>query len=688
MVRNFKYPKAFRSEKYQDYHGIKVIIPYRWMEDEHSPEVKKWIEEQDQLTREYFSKLTRRKSIHQRLKQLYSGIDVISTPTKIENKYYYFKYPGSLNQPLYCVKEKEQERIILDVNKLSEDQTVSVGSISLSEDGKFLAYTTCESGSDWQILKILNTETGENLADEIPWVRHTHVAWMKDNSGFYYSRYPDPKSVPSGKESYHNKLYYHQLNTNYQQDKLIYYRPQNPEWAYIPTISEDEQYLIVNIWEGTERKNRIFYSNLNENTELIPLIFQPDAEYSFLGNDHKKFYFLTNNQAPRYRIISIDIDLPQVKQWKEVIPEKEHLLELAVWVRGKFYTSYLENVVSKIKIYDQNGSPDGEISLPEMGTVYFFRAKSASSEILFSFSSFFIPMTIYEYDVLSDNLNVYYKPEVNFNPSQFTARQIFYTSKDKTKIPMFLLHRKDLIIDGNCPVILYGYGGFSISLTPGFSEEKIFWLENGGIFAIANLRGGGEFGEEWHQQGMLANKQNVFDDFIQAGKWLIDNNYTSSEKLAIMGGSNGGLLVSAVMVQQPELWGAVICRVPVIDMLRYNKFTVGRYWVSEYGKADNPEHFHFLYRYSPVHNVEDGQEYPPTFILTADHDDRVAPCHAWKFAAQLQHSDSGKNPILLRFERKAGHGHGKPMWKIIDQFTDIFSFLFNEMNIQPGGKDA
>ncbi|CUS98872.1 prolyl oligopeptidase [Candidatus Kryptobacter tengchongensis] len=505
-----------------------------------------------------------------------------------------------------------------------------------------------------------------------------------DNSGFYYNRFPEPGTVPKEDENNYNKVYFHKLGTPQSEDKLVYERPDAKELNFYPSITEDGRYLILTVTHGTSPKNRIYYRELKSNGDFIRLLDEADASYDFIGNKGNIFYFVTDLNAPRYKIIAIDIKNPERKNWKDIVPEhKKAVISDARIINNHFVIVYNEDVKHRIEIYSLDGKFVREIKLPGIGTVSGLSGKQKDKEMFFGFTSFLHPLNVYRYDFTTGKLELFFETRLTgFDPNDYEVKQVFYESKDGVRIPMYIIHKRGLKLDGNNPALLYGYGGFNISIMPSFSAVRLLWLEIGGVYAVANLRGGSEYGEEWHQAGMLDKKQNVFNDFISAGEWLIKNGYTNSKKLVINGRSNGGLLVAACMVQRPDLYGAVVCEVPVIDMLRYHKFTVGRYWVPEYGNAEaNPEHFKFLYAYSPLHNVKKGTSYPPILITTADHDDRVVPLHAYKFTATLQSANAGDTPVLLRVETKAGHGAGKPTSKIIEEQTDIYAFLFKVIGI-------
>ncbi len=607
-----------------------------------------------------------------------------SVPSHKGTYYFYSKNDGLQNQSVLYRQESLQgeSTLVIDPNTLSEDGTTALVTQSFSKDGTLLVYGLSRHGSDLQELHIRQVESGVEYAEVIQWGRFPSVAWKRDKSGFFYNRLPEPGSVPPEDQSNYSQVYWHTLDTPQKEDRLVFERPDFKELSFSPFMSDDDEYLMLRVWHGTDPKNRFYYRKVVSDGPFIRLLDEADASYDFIGNDGPIFYFQTTLDAPRKRIIAIDCEQPQRANWREIVPQQDDAIEFALMVNHQFVILYLHDAHHEIKIYSVDGRYERDIPLPAPGSIVEVSGEHDQTELFFSFTSFLYPSTIYRYDFTGGALTLYHAPELDFDASGYETTQVFYSSKDGTRIPMFLTHKKGLKLDGSNPTLLYGYGGFDISLTPTFSVPALVWLEHGGIYAVANLRGGGEYGEAWHLAGTLERKQNVFDDFIAAAEWLIANKYTRSSRLAIQGGSNGGLLVAACMVQRPDLFGAVICQVPVIDMLRYHKFTVGRYWISDYGNAEaNPEDFKFMYAYSPLHNVKAGVAYPATLILAADTDDRVVPAHAKKFAATLQAAHVGDNPILLRIEMKAGHGFGKPTTKLIEERSDIWAFLFERFGM-------
>ena len=677
------YPPSYPDPTVVDiYHGQPVPDPYRWLEDLDSEQTRAWIEAQNQLTFDYLRQIPARQRLLERLTQLWN-YERYSQPFKEGNRYFYFKNDGLQNQSvLYTQESLEAEaRVLLDPNTFSEDGTVALSGIAISRDGRYLAYGLSCSGSDWQEWKVRDIETGEDLPDHLRWVKFSGASWTLDGQGFFYSRYDEPAPGSEYESAnYFQKLYYHRLGTSQSEDVLVYHRPDQKEWGFAGGVTEDGNYLIISVWRGTDPKNLIFYKDLRDpQSPVVELIREFEAEYSFVGNDGSRFWLLTDCQAPRRRLVAIDLEQPDRVQ--EVIPEAEETLQGVSLINNQFVAFYLKDAHTQIKTFALDGSYLGEIPLPGLGSASGFGGKRYDTETFYTFTSFTTPPTIYRYDFTSGTSTLFRQPQVDFDPQAYEVQQVFYTSKDGTRIPMFLVHRRGLARTGDHPTLLYGYGGFGISLTPSFSVGLVAWLEMGGVYAQPSLRGGGEYGEEWHQAGTKLNKQKVFDDFIAAAEWLIAHGYTNPAKLAISGGSNGGLLVGACLVQRPELFAAALPAVGVFDMLRFHKFTIGWAWISEYGSPENPEEFKALYAYSPLHNLKPGTAYPATLITTADHDDRVVPAHSFKFAAALQAAQGGSQPILIRIDTKAGHGAGKPTSKLIEEAADRWAFLVQVLGI-------
>ncbi|MFB6275598.1 MAG: prolyl oligopeptidase family protein [Halothece sp.] len=675
---SFNYPTTTKVEQIDNYHGVKVEDPYRWLEDPDSADTKAWVEAQNEVTFDFLEQISERETIKNRLTELWD-YEKYGIPFKKGERYFYFKNDGLQNQSvLYTLKHLEEEpQVLIDPNQFSEDGTVALSGIAISDNGQFLAYGISKSGSDWQEWQVRNIETGEDFSDHLKWIKFSGATWTTDNEGFFYSRYEAP---PEGKQleeaNYYQKLYYHRLGTEQSEDILIYERPDEKEWMFDADVTEDGKYLIISVSKGTDPKNLVFYQDLEDKTgEIKELISDFVGDFSFIENEGSLFWFRTDYDAPKGRLIGIDIHQPQPENWQEIIPESKNTLEGVSVLNNQFILDYLQDARSRIQIYSLTGEYIKDIELPGIGSAGGFYGKRDDTETFYAFTSFTTPTRIYRYNLETGESTLFRQPTVDFNPANYETRQVFYRSKDGTQVPMFITHKKGLLLDGNNPTLLYAYGGFNISVTPSFSVSRLVWMEMGGVYAVPNLRGGGEYGEEWHQAGTKLNKQNVFDDFIAAAEWLIDNRYTSSQKLAMNGGSNGGLLVGACMTQRPDLFGAALPAVGVMDMLRFHKFTIGWAWCSDYGSPENEEEFHALYAYSPLHNLKPGTVYPSTLITTADHDDRVVPAHSFKFAAALQEAHAGENPVLIRIETKAGHGAGKPTSKRIEEVADQLAFL-------------
>jgi prolyl oligopeptidase len=684
--RSFEYPLAPTSSQVDDYFGTKVPDPYRPLENPDSPESRKWIEAEDKLTFDFLKTIPERDGIKKRLTEVWD-YERFGVPFKEERRYFFSKNTGLQNQNvLYTTTNfAEQPRNLLDPNLLSKDGTIALSGLDVTDDAKLMAYGLATAGSDWQQWKVRDVETGKDRQDVLDWVKFSGASWKKDGSGFFYSRYDKPNEKLRS-QVYNHKLFFHQLGTPQSRDRLIYERPDQKEWLFNAEVTDDGRYLIITVQRGTDPKNRIFYKDLvDPNSEVIELLDKADAEYDFLGNDGSVFAFRTDLNAPLGRIISIDTTKGLPPQIKELVPESSDKLEAVAAVGDRFIAVYLKDAHSLVKLFKPDGSPDGEIALPGLGTAGGFTGKRKDRETFYSFTSFTTPTSIFRYDFDKRASDLLFQPKVKFNPDDYTTEQVFYNppqAGNSTRVPMFISYKKGMKRDGQNPTYLYGYGGFDISETPSFSPANLVWMEMGGIFAVPNVRGGGEYGEKWHEAGMLHVKQNVFDDFIAAAQYLIDNHYTSTPKLAIGGGSNGGLLVGACLTQRPDLYGAALPAVGVMDMLRFQKFTIGWAWTSDYGSSQKKEDFPFLYAYSPLHHIAKGCCYPATLITTADHDDRVVPAHSFKFAATLQAAQGCDKPTLIRIETKAGHGAGKPTTKIIEETADRWAFLVKELGMK------
>ena len=680
------YPESKQVDQVDDFFGVSVSDPYRWLEDDvrKSDDVQKWVDAQNEVTFNYVKALPYRSKIEARLTKLWDYAKY-GTPFKRGGRYYFYKNDGLQNQNvLYQMDSLDAEpTVLIDPNQWSKDGTVSMDGTAFSEDGKYLAYGVQESGSDWRIWHVMEIATGKKLDDELRWIKFGGGSWSKDGKGLYYNRYDKPdedgefQSLNLGQ-----KVYYHAIGTPQSDDVLLHEDPENPSWGFSPEVTEDGKYLVVTVWKGTDDRYRVMYKDLTDpNSKFVTLIDNFENEYTFLGNEGTTFYFKSDLSAPKKCILTIDINNPSDK--KTIVPE-DVPMEGASMVGDFVVVEYLNDAKSQIKLFDLEGQFVREVEFPGIVSASGFAGRRDHDETFYSFSSFNRPPEIYRYDLKTGESSFIRKAEVAMNPDDYEVNQVFFESRDGTKVPMFLAHKKGLKLDGTNPTLLYAYGGFNISITPSFSISRMQWMEMGGIFAMANLRGGGEYGQQWHKAGTKTNKQNVFDDFIAAAEYLIDQKYTSPENLGIQGGSNGGLLVGACMTQRPDLYGACLPAVGVMDMLRFHQFTAGRFWVDDYGSAENSkEEFDALYAYSPYHNIKDGVQYPPTMVTTADTDDRVVPGHSFKFAARLQAAQEGANPTLIRIETKAGHGSGKPTSKIIEEVADQWAFLAMHLGLTP-----
>jgi prolyl oligopeptidase len=684
MIKTNNYPLARKGDQVDDYHGVKVADPYRWLEDLDSTETCAWVEAENKLTFAFLESIPARTAIKDRLTKLWN-YEKYGIPFKEGNRYFYTRNSGLQNQAvLFTVTALDAEpQMVLDPNTLSPDGTVAVSGMQVSPDGKLLAYSLSASGSDWQEWKVRDVETKKDLSDELKWVKFSGVSWTRDGKGFFYSRYDEPKGDTLKATNYFQKVYYHKLGTPQSEDVLVYERPDQKDWLIGGAVTEDGNYLILTIYQGTDVKSRVYYKDLkSKEAPVVKLLDDFDAAYYYVGNEGGRLFFQTDLQAPRGKVIEVDVSKPARSNWRVIVPEGKETLQATTFVNNKFVANYLKDAYTQVKVYDTAGKVVNEVAFPGIGSAEGFSGKATDKETFYSFTGFTTPTTIYRYDMTTGKSTIFRQPKVDFNPADYETKQVFYTSKDGTKVPMFITHKKGVKLDGHNPTYLYGYGGFNVSLSPAFSVGNLVWMEMGGVYAQPNLRGGGEYGEDWHQGGMKLKKQNVFDDFIAAAQWLIDNKYTSTPKLAIGGGSNGGLLVGAALTQRPDLFGAALPAVGVMDMLRFQKFTIGWAWVSDYGSSDNPEEFKALYAYSPLHNIKPGTSYPPTLITTADHDDRVWPGHSFKFAAALQAAQAGSAPVLIRIETKAGHGAGKPTTKIIEELADRWGFLVKTLEMK------
>jgi len=682
----FVYPATATVDHVETLHGTPVPDPYRWLEDDNSAETKAWVAEQNKVTFGYLELIPARPRLKERLTKLWN-FERYGVPQREGGRYVFSKNDGLQNQSvLYTMRSlDEAPRVLLDPNTLSPDGTVALGPIAINEDGKLLAYGINVAGSDWQEFKVRDIESGKDLPDHIQWAKSSGAAWTKDGKGFFYSRYDEPAGTNLFKGvNYFHKVYYHQLGTPQSEDKLVYDRPDQKEWGFAAGVTDDGRYLALHVWHGTDTRNRFFYKDLSTpEAAVVELLRDFDADYTFIDNVGTVFYFRTDLNAPRGRIIAIDVTKPERAAWREVVPESKDRLQGVSLVNNQLVCNYLKDARTDVVIHDLTGKLVRRVELPGIGTAGGFGGRREETETFYAFTGFTTPTTVYRYDLKTGTSQLFRQPKVDFNPAEFETKQVFYSSKDGTRVPMFITHKKGLKLDGRNPMLLYGYGGFDISLTPSFSVSTVVWMEMGGVYAVPNLRGGGEYGKAWHEAGMKLKKQNVFDDFIAAAEWLIANKYTSPDRLAISGGSNGGLLVGACMTQRPDLFRATLPAVGVMDMLRFHKFTRGWAWTSDYGSPDKDDEFRALLAYSPYHNLKPGVKYPATMVTTADHDDRVVPAHSFKFAARLQQCQAGPAPTLIRIETKAGHGAGKPTGKLIEEAADRFAFLVRELGMAP-----
>lgn len=681
---SIKYPVTKKVDTLDIYFGTKVADPYRWLEDDASTATAAWVKEENAITETYFDKITFREAMKERLTKIWN-YPKYGIPFKGGTNYFFYKNDGMQNQSVLYIQEglDKEPSVMLDPNKLSEDGTVALAELSVSNDGKYLVYFTSAGGSDWNEAYVMDIAGKKLLTDHLKWIKFSGIAWKGD--GFYYSRYDEPNKGKelSQKNEYH-KVYFHKIGTEQSQDILIYKNDKFPERNHSAQTTEDEKFLLLYESETTSGVG-LYYQQLDKGEKEFKQIAKGfDSEYGVIDDYNDKLIVLTNCNAPKYKLVLIDPEKPEEKNWTTIILETTEVLQSVSYVGGKLVAEYIKDACSKAYIYTVEGKREGEVQFPCIGSASGFSGKKEDNTAFYSFTSFTFPSTIYKFDVSANKSSVYKKPDIDFNVDEYETKQIFYKSKDGTEVPMFLVYKKGLVLDGKNPTLLYGYGGFNISLTPSFSLSRLLFLESGGIYVMANLRGGGEYGEDWHLAGTKMKKQNVFDDFIAAAQYLIDNKYTSSEKLAIVGGSNGGLLVGACMTQRPDLFKVCVPQVGVMDMLRYQKFTIGKAWSGDYGTSeDSEEMFKYLYNYSPLHNIKSGVKYPATLVMTADHDDRVVPAHSFKFISTLQEKQTGDNPVLVRIETMAGHGAGKPTAKTIEELVDLYSFIMFNLGMNP-----
>jgi prolyl oligopeptidase len=694
--QTWSYPEARRMDLVEDYHGTSVAAPYRWLEDDHADETKTWTAAQNTLTHGFLNSTGLTTPLAARLTELWD-YEKFSAPSKRGGHYFFSKNDGLQNQSVLYVQEAldGEPRVLLDPNVLSDDGTTALSGGAISPNGKFLAYGLSVHGSDQQEFRIRKVNIGADFTEVIKWCKFSGIAWTKDGEGFYYNRFPEPGSVDDEDLNNYNRVYYHQLGTPQDKDLFIFGRDDAKELGFHPDTTEDGRYLVLTVYHGTDPRNGLYVMPLDDRglpeAESFQRLIEPgQAMYNFVENDVDFMFVHTDRNAPRGRIIAIDTEAPAEKYWRELLPEHEsRVISQVVMAGGRLVVNTMSHAANTLFTYALDGSDEKRVPIEGMGSIRGISGRKMAPEMFLTYTSFVQAPLIYRYDISTNELAVFRKPEVAFDSSKYETQQLFFRSKDGTTVPIFVTMKKGYKPDGDTPVLLYGYGGFNINLTPYFSTSRLVFLDGGGIYALVNLRGGAEYGEDWHKAGMLENKQNVFDDFIGAAEHLMSAGYTRPERIAILGGSNGGLLVSACMLQRPELFAAVVPAVPVTDMLRYHKFTVGRYWVPEYGNAEeNPDHFAFLYKYSPLHNVKDGVDYPPVMVTTADTDDRVVPAHARKFVAELQARAGKRNPSLIRIETNAGHGAGKPTSKRIEEAADMYAFIFHFLGMSLSAEES
>jgi prolyl oligopeptidase len=682
--KSFEYPETRKGDVVDNYFGTEVPDPYRWLEDDRSEETGEWVKAENALTFSYLEKIPFRNQIRNRLEELwnYSRMGLLS---KEGGNYFYSYNDGLQNQNVIYIKKslEDEGEVFMDPNSFSDDGKVALTNFSVSDDGKYVTYGISKGGSDWNEFFVKEVESGKLLNDHLKWIKFSTVSWAED--GFYYNRFDEPdeadqlKGVNTG-----SRICFHKLGTSQEEDKVIYNDPSNPGFSFRASISQDKHYLIIDCFESTTG-NSIYLKDLrSKEKEIYPMVDNFENDFVYVGSVKDKLYFFTNYEASMYKVIEVDVNHPSPEHWKDVIPEnKEQVMRACQFAGDYLIANYLHDASSVVEVYSVKGEKMNNIALPGIGTVSGISSSQSNEEVFYSFSSFNIPGEIYSYNSATNESTLFFKPKTKFESDKYVTSQIFYESKDGTKVPMFIVHKKGLKMDGKRPTLLYGYGGFNVTYTPSFSVRYTTWLENDGIFALANIRGGGEYGEDWHQAGTIFNKQNVFDDFIAAAEYLIANKYTSPKRLTALGGSNGGLLIGAVINQRPDLFAVAIPAVGVLDMLRYHKFTIGYYWATDYGTSDDPDQFEYIYKYSPVHNIKENIDYPAVLVTTADHDDRVVPAHSFKYIATLQEKYKGKNPVMIRIESDAGHSAGKPVSMQIDEYADMWSFAFYNMDFKP-----
>lgn len=682
--QNIKYPETKKDTVVDVYFGTEVSDPYRWLEDDQSAETAAWVQAENKITFDYLSKIPFRDALKQRLETIWN-YPKLGVPFKKGGRYFFFKNDGLQNQSVLYMQQNlgDEPEVLLDPNGFSADGTIALGSISPSDDGRYLAYSISRGGSDWNEIVVMDIQSREMISDTINWVKFSGISWF--NNGFYYSAYDAPKAgeALSGSNQFH-KIYYHTLGTSQSDDQLIFHDPNNPLRNFYAYLTEDKAFLMVAESESTSG-NALYAKKTDQpDNQFVKIAEGFEFDYSVVDHLDNQLLVVTNFNAAKKQLVLIDPQQPEPENWTTILPEREDVLQSVQMVGDYIYAEYLQDANSKAYFYDYEGNLVQELVLPTLGTIAGFSGEKGDNTAFYGFTSFTFPSSVYQYNVSTDESGLYSNSEVQFDPSAYETKQVFFASKDGTKVPMFLVYKKGLELNGKNPLLLYGYGGFNISLTPSFSVSRLPFLEQGGVFVMVNLRGGGEYGETWHEAGTKMKKQNVFDDFIGAAEYLIAEKYTSADKLAILGGSNGGLLVGACMTQRPDLFKVAIPIVGVMDMLRYHQFTIGWAWAGDYGRSDDSkEMFEYLLGYSPLHNIQKGVDYPATLAITADHDDRVVPAHTFKFMATLQEMNSGKNPVLVRIETQAGHGAGKPTSKMIEESADMYSFIMYNLGMKP-----
>ncbi len=684
-VAQFQYPKTVKGDHADNYFGTAVTDPYRWLEQDTAANVKQWVGEQNAVTFGYLNQIPFREKVKNRLTKLLN-YPKYTAPFRAGKNWYFYKNDGLQNQSVLFIQRGSLDakpELFLDPNKLSADGTTSLQGSAFDKEGKYFAYALSKAGSDWREIYVMDVRTKKLLKEKIEWAKFTEISWF--GNGFYYSRYAAPSdtgSKLSTSNAYH-KVYYHIIGTPQSKDPLIYEDREHPQRLFSIGVTEDERFQSLYISQRGSNGNALYYRDLHKRTEFIPIIATFDDEISIVDNVGDKLILSTNRHAPNQKVVLYDPADPDEKNWKEILPEKPEPLVSVSVVGNKLFAVYMKDVCHRVSVYDLTGKFENEIPLETLGNVGGFGGERKDAFTFYTLTSFTYPAAIYKYDIGTQRSTLFRKTEVNFNPSDYETKQVFYPSKDGTKIPMFIVHKKGIPLDGSNPALLYGYGGFNITIGPSFSASRLLWLEQGGVFAVANLRGGGEYGEKWHEAGMRFNKQNVFDDFIAAAEYLVAQKYTNPSKLAVQGGSNGGLLIGATINQRPDLFKVALPAVGVMDMLRFHKFTIGWAWVNDYGSSDDSAQFQYLKNYSPVHNIRERVNYPATLVTTADHDDRVVPAHSFKYISTLQEKYKGPNPVMIRIETSAGHGAGKPTAKIIEETSDIYSFTWWNMGITP-----